>query len=62
LSPTVELTREQRLTLDGYILGCDARLNPLKPGVGMLMFVEMLLDSTSPNVFQASKAAVQLYP
>ena len=62
LSPTAVLARVQRLTRDGYILGYEARLNPLKLGVGMMVFVEVLLDRTTPNVFDAFKAAVQVYP
>ena len=34
LSPTAVLSRVQRLTKDGYILGYEARLNPLKLGAG----------------------------
>jgi Lrp/AsnC family leucine-responsive transcriptional regulator len=60
LSPTAVLARVQRLTRDGYILGYEARLNPLQLGVGMLVFVEVLLDRTTPNVFEAFKAAVQV--
>ncbi|MFT4240897.1 MAG: Lrp/AsnC ligand binding domain-containing protein [Acidovorax sp.] len=62
LSPTAVLARVQRLTKDGYILGYEARLNPLKLGAGMLVFVEVLLDRTTPNVFDQFKAAVQVYP
>lgn len=62
LSPTAVLARVQRLTRDGYILGYEARLNPLKLGAGMLVFVEVLLDRTTPNVFEAFKAAVEVYP
>ena len=62
LSPTAVLARVQRLTRDGYILGYEARLNPLKLGAGMTVFVEVLLDRTTPNVFDAFKAAVQVYP
>lgn len=62
LSPTAVLARVQRLTRDGYILGYEARLNPLKLGAGMMVFVEVLLDRTTPNVFDAFKAAVQVYP
>ena len=62
LSPTAVLARVQRLTKSGYILGYEARLNPLKLGVGMMVFVEVLLDRTTPNVFEAFKAAVQVYP
>lgn len=60
LSPTAVLARVQRLTKEGYILGYEARLNPLKLGVGMLVFVEVLLDRTTPNVFEAFNAAVQV--
>lgn len=60
LSPTAVLARTQRLQRDGYILGYQARLNPLKLGRGMLVFVEVLLDRTTPNVFNEFKAAVQV--
>ena len=62
LSPTAVLARVQRLARDGYILGYEARLNPLKLGRGMLVFVEVLLDRTTANVFDAFKAAVQVRP
>src|SRR5574343_963266 len=62
LSPTAVLARVQRLTKDGFILGYEARLNPLKLGAGMLVFVEVLLDRTTPNVFDEFKAAVQVQP
>ena len=62
LSPTAVLARVQRLTRDGYILGYEARLNPIKLGAGMLVFVEVLLDRTTPNVFDEFKAAVQVRP
>jgi Lrp/AsnC family leucine-responsive transcriptional regulator len=60
LSPTAVLARVQRLTRDGFILGFEARLNPLKLGASMMVFVEVLLDRTTPNVFEAFKAAVQV--
>ena len=59
LSPTAVLERVKRLTRDGYILGYEARLNPLKLGRGMMVFVEVLLDRTTPNVFEQFRAAVQ---
>ena len=62
LSPTAVLVRVQRLTRDGYILGYEARLNPVKLGAGMMVFVEVLLDRTTPNVFEPFKAAVQVHP
>ena len=62
LSPTAVLARVQRLTRDGFIVGYEARLNPVKLGAGMLVFVEVLLDRTTPNVFDQFKAAVQVHP
>ena len=62
LSPTAVLARVQRLTREGFILGYEARLNPLKLGAGMLVFVEVLLDRTTPNVFEQFKVAVQVHP
>lgn len=60
LSPTAVLTRTQRLQREGYILAYEARLNPLKLGLGMTVFVEVLLDRTTANVFDEFKAAVQV--
>ncbi|MCW5222580.1 Lrp/AsnC ligand binding domain-containing protein [Verminephrobacter aporrectodeae] len=62
LSPTAVLARVQRLTREGFIRGYEARLDPLKLGAGMLVFVEVLLDRTTPNVFEQFKAAVQAHP
>jgi len=62
LSPTAVLERVKRLTREGYILGYTARLNPDKLGAGMLVFVEVVLDRTTPDVMNAFKAAVQVRP
>ena len=62
LSPTAVLARVQRLTREGFILGYEARLDPVKLGAGMLVFVEVLLDRTTPNVFEQFRAAVQVHP
>jgi Lrp/AsnC family leucine-responsive transcriptional regulator len=62
LSPTAVLERVKRLTRDGYILGYEARLNPDKLGAGMMVFVEVVLDRTTPDVMNAFKAAVQVRP
>lgn len=61
LSPTAVLARVQRLSKEGYILGYEARLNPIKLGAGMMVFIEVLLDRTTPHVFEAFKAAVQVH-
>ena len=60
LSPTAVLARVQRLSKEGVIEGYEARLNPAKLGAGLMVFVEVLLDKTTPNVFEAFKAAVQV--
>jgi Lrp/AsnC family leucine-responsive transcriptional regulator len=62
LSPTAVLERVKRLTREGFILGYEARLNPDKLGAGMLVFVEVVLDRTTPDVMNAFKAAVQARP
>ena len=62
LSPTAVLARVARLTREGYILGYQAVLNPRQLGAQMLVFVEVLLDRTTPNVFEAFRAAVAVHP
>ncbi|TDS82397.1 Lrp/AsnC ligand binding domain-containing protein [Comamonas sp. JUb58] len=62
LSATAVLARVQRLTKEGYITGYEARLSPQKLGAAMLVFIEVLLDRTTPNVFDEFKAAVQVRP
>jgi len=62
LSPTAVLERVKRLTREGYILGYEARLNPLLLGAGLLVFVEILLDRTVHDVMDTFKAAVQVRP
>jgi len=61
LSPTAVLARVQRLVRDGVIQGFEARLDPARLGRGLLEFVEVLLDRTTPNVFEQFKAAVQVH-
>jgi Lrp/AsnC family leucine-responsive transcriptional regulator len=58
LSPTATLERVRRLTAAGFILGYRAQLNPHKLGAGMLVFVEVLLDRTTPNVLEEFQQAV----
>jgi len=62
LSPTAVLERVKRLTRDNYILGYEAKLNPDKLGAGMMVFIEVVLDRTTPDVMNAFKAAVQVRP
>jgi Lrp/AsnC family leucine-responsive transcriptional regulator len=58
LSPTPCLERTRRLERDGYILGYSARLDPGKVGAALLIFVQVTLDRTTPDVFAQFKAAV----
>ncbi|MCA0326834.1 MAG: Lrp/AsnC ligand binding domain-containing protein [Proteobacteria bacterium] len=61
LSPTAVLARVQRLTREEVILGYHARLNPDKLGRGLVVFVEVLLDRTTPGMFDAFRAAAQVH-
>ena len=61
LSPTAVLARVQRLTRGAFIVGYHADLNAAKLGRGLVVFVEVLLDRTTPNVFDEFKAAVQVH-
>jgi Lrp/AsnC family transcriptional regulator, leucine-responsive regulatory protein len=61
LSATAVLARTQRLHKEGFITGYEAKLSPAKLGRGMAVFVEVLLDRTTANVFDAFKAAVQVH-
>lgn len=62
LSPTAVLERVKRLTREGFILGYEAKLNPLKLGAGLMVFVEVLLDRTVHDVMDSFRAAVQVRP
>lgn len=59
LSPTATSERLKRLTRDGYILGYTARLSPHKLGRGLLVFVEIKLERTLPDIFEAFADAVR---
>ena len=62
LSPTAVLARTQRLQRDGFIVAFEAKLSAAKLGCGMTVFVEVLLDRTTPNLFDTFKAAVLTHP
>ncbi len=62
LSPTAVLARTQRLYREGYIKNVEAQLDAKKLGVGTILFVEVRLDRTTPNVLDAFSAAVQVHP
>jgi Lrp/AsnC family transcriptional regulator, leucine-responsive regulatory protein len=62
LSPTATTERVKRLTRDGYILGYSARLDPEKLRRGLLVFIEVKLDRTTPDVFERFARAVVRAP
>ena len=62
LSPASAGERLKRLQREGYIEGYSARLNPHQLGLGFLVFVEVLLDKTTPDVFEKFARAVQTAP
>ena len=62
LSPTAALARVQKLTGEGFILGYEAKLNPKMLGANFVVFVEILLDKTTPNALDAFSDAIVQYP
>ena len=54
--------RLKRLQKDGYIEGFGARLNPERIGLGLLIFVEVSLHRTTPDVFDRFANAVRRAP
>jgi Lrp/AsnC family leucine-responsive transcriptional regulator len=62
LSPTPCLERVRRLEADGYILNYVTLLNPQKLGAGVISFIQVLLDRTTPDVFERFKKQVGLCP
>ena len=62
LSPTAVMARVQKLTKDEFILGYEAKLNPNKLNASFLVFVEVLLDKTTPHVLDDFIDAVTQYP
>ena len=62
LSPTSTSERLKRLQKDGYIEGFGARLNPERIGLGLLIFVEVSLHRTTPDVFDRFANAVRRAP
>ncbi len=62
LSPAACLERVRKLHEAGYILGYIAQLNPQLLDVSLLVFIEVVLDRTTPEVFDAFKRSVQTIP
>ncbi|MDQ8935827.1 Lrp/AsnC ligand binding domain-containing protein [Acinetobacter rudis] len=62
LSATAVLSRVQKLDREGYILGYEAKLNPVLLDKSFVVFVEISLDKTTPNALDEFSKAVVLYP
>ena len=59
LSPTATAERVKRLTRDGLIMGYMAILSPERLGRNLLVFVQVKLDRTTPDVFDTFAEAVR---
>jgi Lrp/AsnC family leucine-responsive transcriptional regulator len=62
LSPSACSDRVRRLRDEGFILGFSAILDPTKVGRDVLIFVEVVLDRTTPDVFETFAAAARKAP
>src|SRR3954454_24569763 len=62
LSPTSTSERLKRLQREGYIAGLRAQLDPHRLGLELLVFVEVSLDKTTPDVFERFAGAVRRAP
>jgi Lrp/AsnC family leucine-responsive transcriptional regulator len=62
LSPTATAERLKRLTREGYITGYGARVDPAMLDLGLLVFIEVLLDKTTGTVFDRFSDEVRRVP
>ena len=62
LRPSATRQRVKRLTREGYILGYEARLNPIKLSAGMLVLTKVRLEHMGLGLADAFRAAVQVRP
>lgn len=62
LSATATGERFKRLVRDGYVTGFGARVDPHKLERGLLIFIEISLDKTTPDVFDRFADAVRKVP
>ncbi|MBU2969802.1 leucine-responsive transcriptional regulator Lrp [Pseudoalteromonas sp. C2R02] len=61
LSATPCLERVKKLERDGFIMGYRAVIDPAKVGAALLVYVEITLTKTSPDVFEDFSQAVKLH-
>jgi Lrp/AsnC family leucine-responsive transcriptional regulator len=62
ISPAASLERVCKLHEAGYILGYAAKLNPQLLNVSLMAFIEVVLDRTTPEVFDTFKDSVKIIP
>ena len=62
LSPAACLERVRRLEREGVIRGYAALLDPRQLDAALLVFVEVVLDRTTPDVFERFATAVRTMP
>ena len=62
LSATATGERLKRLVREGYITQFRAHLDPARLGLGLLVFVEVYLDKTTPDAFEKFAVAVRRAP
>jgi Lrp/AsnC family leucine-responsive transcriptional regulator len=62
LSPSACSDRVRRLREQGFITGFSAIIDPAKVGRSLLIFVEVVLDRTTSDAFEAFAAAVRRAP
>jgi Lrp/AsnC family leucine-responsive transcriptional regulator len=58
LSPTATSERVRKLTTEGFVMGFEAVLNPIKLAAGMLVFAEVRLQHSGLRFADEFKAAV----
>ncbi|NKE45466.1 AsnC family transcriptional regulator [Roseomonas frigidaquae] len=62
LSPSAASERLRRLQAQNIITGWGARLDAARIGLGLLVFVEISLDHTTPDAFDRFATAVKRVP
>ncbi|HEY0834313.1 MAG TPA: Lrp/AsnC ligand binding domain-containing protein [Azospirillum sp.] len=62
LSPAACLERVKRLQADGFIRQYTALLDPARLDAGLLVFVEVVLDRTTPEAFDDFRRAIAAMP
>jgi Lrp/AsnC family leucine-responsive transcriptional regulator len=62
ISPAACFDRTKRLRSSGYIVGTTAILDPTKLDRALLIFVEVILDRTTTDIFDAFRRAVSKQP